>query len=70
LCQQYPDLKWVQSVHDSIVGECDAVNGATIATLQKKLMEDAMGAVYSGVPAKVDAEVCSSLGESGIIEHV
>lgn len=70
MCSQYPSLVWVQSVHDSIVGETDSELGIEVAKLQKQVMEDAMSEVCSGVPAKVDAEVCSNLGESGIIEHV
>lgn len=70
MCQKYPSLVWVQSVHDSIVGETDAELGVEVATLQKKIMEESMAEVCSGVPAKVDAEVCSNLGESGIITHV
>ena len=70
MCKTYPSLVWVQSVHDSIVGETDAELGVEVATLQKQIMEDSMAEVCSGVPAKVDAEVCSNLGESGIITHV
>jgi DNA polymerase I-like protein with 3'-5' exonuclease and polymerase domains len=70
MCKTYPSLVWVQSVHDSIVGETDADLGVEVATLQKQIMEDSMAEVCSGVPAKVDAEVCSNLGESGIITHV
>lgn len=67
MCEEYPDLRWVQSVHDSIVGECDEANGLEIGQKQQRLMEEAMSQICPGVPAKVDAEVCRNLGESGII---
>jgi hypothetical protein len=68
LCDEYPDLIWVQTVHDSIVGECDAANAVEIAIRQRALMEDAMLELFPNVPAKVDADICIHLGEGSIEE--
>lgn len=70
LCEQYPDLRWVQSVHDSIIGECDEANGREIAQHQKRIMEEAMREICPRVAPKADAELCANLGEEGLIEAI
>lgn len=70
LTDHYPDLVWVQTVHDSIIGECDEANAHEIAVQKKQIMERAMNRFYPEVPAKVDTEIRSHLGDGGLIETV
>ena len=66
LRDEFPDLVWVQSVHDSIIGECDEANAVAVAVRMTVAMEQAMESFFPTVPSKVDAEVCVNLDESGI----
>lgn len=70
LCKDYPDLLWVQTVHDSISGECNEENAEILSTLQKRLMEEAMETLLPGIPAKVDAEYGTSLDDNDIIKKI
>ena len=70
LTKKYPDLLWVQTVHDSISGECKKELAVEICTQQKKLMEEAMEELLPGIPAKVDAEVGTSLDDSDITAKI
>jgi DNA polymerase I-like protein with 3'-5' exonuclease and polymerase domains len=67
LCDEYPDLVWVQTVHDSIVGVCDEHHAVEVCRKQKQIMEQVMAALVPGIPAKADAEVGRSLDDSDII---
>ena len=66
LNKQYPSLIWIQSVHDSIMAECDEQDAVEIAVKQLVIMENAMLSFFPQVPSVVDAEVCLTLDESGI----
>jgi DNA polymerase I-like protein with 3'-5' exonuclease and polymerase domains len=66
LKNDFPDLVWAQSVHDSIIGECDEVNAIELAVRLRTIMENAMVELFPTVPSKVDAEVCTDLSEGGI----
>lgn len=70
LSDKYEDLIWVQTVHDSISGECRIENAPELAKLQKEMMEKAMEELLPGIPAKVDAEYGLSLDDSDIIEKI
>lgn len=70
LREEFPDLVWIQTVHDSIVGECDEANGVEIATRQKRIMEEVMAEIVPGIPAKADAEVGTSVAEDDIIVKI
>lgn len=68
LCDEYPELIWVQTVHDSIIGQAPEAQGHEIAVRKKAIMESAMNRFYPGVPAKVDTEIRRHLGDGGTIE--
>lgn len=70
LCEEYPDLVWVQTVHDSIVGMCDEHHAVEICTKQKRIMERVMAELVPGIPAKADAEVSRSCDDSDIIVKI
>jgi DNA polymerase I-like protein with 3'-5' exonuclease and polymerase domains len=70
LTKKYPELLWVQTVHDSISGECSEELAVEICTQQKKLMEEAMEELLPGIPAKVDAEVGTSLDDSDVVAKI
>ena len=70
LTKKYPELLWVQTVHDSISGECKKELAVEICTQQKKLMEEAMEELLPGIPAKVDAEVGTSLDDGDIVSKI
>lgn len=70
LTKKYPELLWVQTVHDSISGECSEELAVEICTQQKKLMEEAMEELLPGIPAKVDAEVGTSLDDSDVLTKI
>ena len=70
LKQEYPDLVWVQSVHDSIIGECDESNAKMVAVKLRVIMERAMQELFPNVPSKVDAEVCTDLSDAGVVLEI
>lgn len=70
LCVEYPDLVWVQTVHDSIVGMCDEHHAVEICTKQKHIMEKVMAELVPGIPAKADAEVSRSCDDGDIIVKI
>jgi DNA polymerase I-like protein with 3'-5' exonuclease and polymerase domains len=70
LCDEFPDLVWIQTVHDSVIGECDAGNAEEIAVRKKFIMENAMNRFYPNVPSKVDTEIRTHLGEGGIVASI
>jgi DNA polymerase I-like protein with 3'-5' exonuclease and polymerase domains len=67
LCEEYPDLVWVQTVHDSIVGMCDEHHAVEVCRKQKLIMEQVMASLVPGIPAKADAEVGRSLDDADLI---
>lgn len=70
LCVEYPDLVWVQTVHDSIVGMCDEHHAVEICIKQKRIMEQVMADLVPGIPAKADAEVSRSCDDADIIVKI
>lgn len=52
-----PSVKAVQSVHDSIVLECDLSDAIEIKTLLKQSMEEALAFFMPDVPVKADVDV-------------
>ncbi len=70
LCDEYPDLVWVQTVHDSIVGMCLEHHAVEICTKQKRIMEQVMADLVPGIPAKADAEVSRSCDDADIIHKI
>jgi DNA polymerase I-like protein with 3'-5' exonuclease and polymerase domains len=70
LCEEYPDLVWVQTVHDSIVGMCDEHHAVEVCTRQKLIMEQVMADLVPGIPAKADAEVSRSCDDADIIHKI
>jgi hypothetical protein len=57
----------VQTVHDSIVLECDAGDAAEVCELLKSAMESAMQSFCPDVPAVADADIRISLDDDDVI---
>ena len=63
------DSVWpVQTVHDSIVVECDKERAEEVAGILKKSLEDAMKKLCPDVPAVADADIRSSLDDGSVIK--
>jgi hypothetical protein len=65
---QFPTARPVQSVHDSIVIECDRTDALGILSLTKKHMQDCLTQFVPTVVAKADADIQLSLDDKSIVE--
>ena len=66
----YPTADAVQTVHDSVVIECDKADAPAIAVDVKAALEAAMSHWCPDVPTVADTDIRSSLSETSIIEHI
>ncbi|MXY02377.1 MAG: hypothetical protein F4190_06345 [Acidimicrobiales bacterium] len=67
---RYPAADAVQTVHDSVVIECDEAEAPAIAADVKAALEAAMSHWCPDVPTRADTDIRSSLSETSIIEHI
>lgn len=67
---QYPTADAVQTVHDSVVIECDKADAPAIAADVKAALEAAMSHWCPDVPTRADTDIRSSLSETSILEHI
>jgi DNA polymerase I-like protein with 3'-5' exonuclease and polymerase domains len=64
----HPNAVGVQTVHDSVVVECDADEAPQVARLVKDTLEDAMRAWCPNIPAVADTDIRRSLSDSDVYE--
>ena len=67
---KYPNAVAVQTVHDSVVIECDEHDAAAIASDVKASLEAAMSRWCLDVPTVADTDIRSSLSETSILEQI
>ena len=60
----------VQTVHDSVVVECNRSDAHEVAKVVKGTMEEAMRTWCPDIPAKADTDVRSSLSDHDVIENI
>ena len=67
---RYPSAAAVQTVHDSVVIECNEPDAPAIAAEVKAALEAAMSRWCPDVPTRADTDIRSSLSETSILEHI
>ena len=67
---RYPTADAVQTVHDSVVIECDEADAPAVAADVKAALEAAMSHWCPDVPTRADTDIRSSLSETSILEHI
>lgn len=67
---RYPTADAVQTVHDSVVIECDEADAPAIAADVKAALEAAMSRWCPDVPTVADTDIRTSLSETSIVEHI
>lgn len=67
---RYPGAAAVQTVHDSIVIECDEREAAALSAEVKAALEAAMSRWCPDVPTVADTDIRSSLSETSILEQL
>ncbi len=60
----------VQTVHDSVVVECDRGEALAVASMVKETMEEAMRIWCPDIPAQADTDIRSTLSDSDVIETI
>jgi len=60
----------VQTVHDSVVVECNRSDAHEVGIVVKDTMEEAMQIWCPDIPAKADTDVRSSLSDQDVIENI
>lgn len=68
--ERYPSAAAVQTVHDSVVVECDEADARDLAVEVKQALEDAMSRWCPDVPTRADTDVRTSLSETSIVEQI
>ena len=63
----HPGAVGVQTVHDSVVIECDREDAVSLANTVKATLEEAMTIWCPGVPAVADTDVRTSLSDKDVI---
>ncbi len=66
----YPTADAVQTVHDSVVIECDEADARAIAADVKSALEAAMSRWCPDVPTVADTDIRTSLSETSILEQL
>ncbi len=66
----YPTADAVQTVHDSVVIECDEADARAIAADVKSALEAAMSRWCPDVPTVADTDIRTSLSETSIVEQI
>ncbi|WP_419854033.1 DNA polymerase [Candidatus Poriferisodalis sp.] len=67
---RYPTADAVQTVHDSVVIECDEADAHAIAADVKQALEAAMSRWCPDVPTVADTDIRTSLSETSILEQI
>jgi len=67
---RYPAADAVQTVHDSVVIECDEADAPAIAADVKAALEAAMSRWCPDVPTVADTDIRTSLSETSIVEQI
>ena len=67
---RYPTADAVQTVHDSVVIECDEADAHAIAADVKAALEAAMSRWCPDVPTVADTDIRTSLSETSILEQI
>ena len=67
---RYPSAAAVQTVHDSVVIECDEAEARALAVEVKQALEAAMSHWCPDVPTRADTDLRTSLSETSILEHI
>ncbi len=67
---RYPSAAAVQTVHDSVVIECDEADARALAVDVKQTLETAMSHWCADVDTKADTDIRSSLSETSVIEQI
>ena len=68
--RSFPSARPVQTVHDSVVIECDQPDAVTLAAEVKDAMESAMRRFCPAVTPRADVDIRTSLAETDILETV
>ena len=66
--QAYPSARPVQTVHDSVVIECDMVEAVSVASEVKDGLESAMRRFCPDVTPRADVDIRTSLSEAHVLE--
>jgi hypothetical protein len=67
--KRFPTAKAVQSVHDSIVIECDAADALVLRELLRQTMEDALAFFMPDVPVVADVDIQASLDGKDVLSE-
>lgn len=67
---QYPSARPVQTVHDSVVVECDTETARSVADLVKRSLEDASRRFCPDVAPRADVDIRRSLADSDIVDKL
>ncbi len=67
---KFPTAVAVQTVHDSVVIECDEADAPAVAAVVKRTLEAAMSRWCPDVPAVADTDIRTSLSETSIVAEV
>ena len=67
---RYPSAAAVQTVHDSVVVECDESEARALAVEVKQALEDAMSRWCPDVPTRADTDLRTSLSETSILDQI
>jgi len=68
LSERHPSAVGVQTVHDSVLIECDRSEAAAVASTVKATLEEAMRIWCPDIPAVADTDIRTSLSDSDVIE--
>lgn len=68
--ERFPSAAAVQTVHDSVVIECDESDARALAVEVKQALEDAMSRWCPDVPTRADTDLRTSLSETSIVEQI
>jgi DNA polymerase I-like protein with 3'-5' exonuclease and polymerase domains len=66
LTADHPTAQGVQTVHDSVVVECDIAEAPAVALTVKRTLEEAMARWCPDVPAVADTDIRRSLSDSDV----
>lgn len=70
LLARYPTADAVQTVHDSVVIECDEQDAPALAIEVKEALEAAMSHWCPDVPTRADTDLRTSLSETSIVKQI
>lgn len=67
--QLFSDARPVQTVHDSVVVECDRANAVAVAETVRTVLESTSRRFCPDVAAKADVDIRSSLDDSDVVQE-